>query len=168
MPRPMTKAQFLQEIHQEQTALEEYLATLTPEEMIQPGAIGKWSVKDVLAHLVEWEQMLLGWHKAGLRGKTPSLPAEGFKWSQLPALNQHIYEQRRDQPPKDVLKQFRSSYRQILKVLHGLSEKDLFTPGRYAWTKKNSLATYFIPGTSSHYRWARTEMRKGKARKASC
>jgi len=53
------------------------LATLTPEQMTRPGALGDWSAKDVLAHLYEWEQMVLGWLAAGQRGQTPSVPARG-------------------------------------------------------------------------------------------
>jgi hypothetical protein len=40
------------------------------------------------------------------------------------------------------------------------SEEDLFTPGRYAWTKQNLLAAYFASATSSHYVWAKKEIRK--------
>lgn len=29
-----------------------------------PGVVGDWPVKDVLAHLVAWEQMCLGWYEA--------------------------------------------------------------------------------------------------------
>jgi hypothetical protein len=50
---------------------------------MQPGIVGEWSAKDVLAHLTEWEQMVLGWYHAGLAGETPALPAPGFKWSEL-------------------------------------------------------------------------------------
>ncbi len=161
MPRPTSKDQLLSEIQKERGALEEFLATLTPEQMVQANVLGEWSVKDVLAHLIEWEQMVLSWYKAGLRGKVPPIPAEGYNWGQLPALNQHIYEKHRDRALDDVLKQFRASYRQMLKLAQGLSEKDLFTPGRYAWANKNQLAAYITSCTSSHYRWARTGMRKG-------
>jgi uncharacterized protein (TIGR03083 family) len=161
MPKPTTKEQLLDEIRREREALEDFLSTLTPGQMTKPGAIGPWSVKDVLAHLVEWEQMFLGWHNDGLRGRAPYLPAGGFNWGQLPQLNQHIYEKHRDRPLDDVRKQFRASYRKMLKTVQGLSEEDLFTPGRFAWTKKLALTSYLIPNTISHYRWARTQMRKG-------
>lgn len=165
MPRPTTKNQLLLEIEKERNALEEFLSLLTPDQMIQPGALGPWSVKDVLAHLTEWEQMFLAWYKAGLRGQTPEKPAPGYKWSQLPQLNQQIYEKHRDRSLQYVQKQFRSSYRQILKAIRGISEEDLFTPGRFLWTEKHPIVAYIIPNTSSHYRWARTELRKGmKAR----
>jgi len=165
MPRPTTKDQLLTASQQEHAALEELLAPLTPEQMTRPGALGDWSVKDVLAHLIEWEQMALSWYKAGRRGQAPHTPAEGFNWGQLPALNQRIYEKHRDRPLGDVLKQFKTSYRQALKAAQGMSEEELFTPGYYAWTKKNALAAYFIGCMSSHYHWARTELGKGLGRK---
>jgi uncharacterized protein (TIGR03083 family) len=161
MPRPFTKAQILTENQKEHDALEQFLTTVTPEQMTQPGALGDWSVKDVLAHLYEWEQMVLDWHAAGQRGETPHVPAAGYKWSQLPALNQSIYEKHRDRPLDEMLNLFRASYRQVMAIIESLSEEDLFTPGRFPWMNKNTLAAYFVSCTSSHYRWARTEIRKG-------
>jgi len=161
MPRPTAKAGILSESAKEHDALEQLLATLTPEQMVQPGIVGEWSAKDVLAHLTEWEQMVLGWYHAGQTGDSPSLPAPGFKWSELPALNQVIYEKYRDRSLADVLDAFRASYRQITAWVESLSEEDLFTPGRHAWAKTNALASYVISCTSSHDRWARTELRKG-------
>ena len=91
MPRPTTKNQLLQAIEIERKALEELLSELSPAQMTQPGLVGEWSAKDVLAHLIEWEHMVLSWHSAGLKGKVPVTPAEGFNWAQLPQLNQQIY-----------------------------------------------------------------------------
>jgi uncharacterized protein (TIGR03083 family) len=161
MPRPTTKTGILSESRKEHEALEHLLAALSPEGMTQPGLVGEWSAKDVLAHLTEWEQMVLGWYATGLRGETPALPAEGYKWSQLPALNQHIHEKHRDRPLADVLEGFRASYDQIMALVESLSEEELFTPGRYAWARTNALASYIVSCTSSHYHWARTELRKG-------
>jgi hypothetical protein len=161
MPRPTTKTAILSESRNEYAALEQLLATISPEEMAQPGLVGQWSAKDVLAHLTEWTQMVLGWYAAGLRGETPALPAPGYKWNQLPALNQHIYEKYRDEALADVLQGFHASHGQIMALVESLSEEELFTPGRYAWTKTNALASYIVSCTSSHYRWARTELRKG-------
>ncbi len=147
--------------------LEDFLSTLSPEQMTRPGVMEEWSVKDVLAHLVEWEQMVLSWHAAGLRSQVPPIPAEGFNWGRLPQLNQRIYEKHRDRALADVQKQFQATHRKMLKTLEGLSEKDLFTPGRYAWTKKLTLAAYITSCTSSHFRWARAGIRKGLKAKSN-
>jgi hypothetical protein len=133
MPRPHTKAQLLNETQQEYDALEGFLATLTPEEIIHPGALGEWSAKDVFAHLYEWQQMLFRWYEAGLRGEIPHTPAEGFKWSQLPALNQQIYIQYKDWPLEKVLEAFRASHHRTVEWIQSLPDEELTTPGMYPW-----------------------------------
>jgi hypothetical protein len=166
MPRPTTKQQLLEMIDVERSALEQLLAELSPEQMVEPGIVGEWSVKDVLAHLLEWEQMVLSWHSAGLKNQVPFTPAEGFNWGQLPQLNQQIFEKHCDRSLEEIQTEFESSFKKILKTIQGLSDEDLFTRARYAWTKNNTLGAYFVSSTSSHYHWARTSLQKGlKARK---
>ena len=160
MPKPTTIKDLLSDIQKERDALEQFLATLSPEQMIQWGAIGDWSPKDVLAHLAEWHQLCLDWYNAGLHNETPHLPAEGFKWSQMPALNHKIFEKYRDRSLVYVWDFFRSSHQQILDIVEGANEEELFKPGYFSWTKSSSLSSYVIPCTSEHYRWARTAMRK--------
>jgi len=123
--------------------------------------LGNWSVKDVLAHLVEWEQMVMQWVEAGVNGKTPAVPSEEYNWGELPQLNQAIYLKYRDTPLAEMLELFSTSHKQMLKTIEDMPEKDLFTRKTYAWTNNNLLAAYFVSATSSHYRWARTELRKG-------
>lgn len=161
MPRPTNKIALLAAIDKERGALEALLETLTPEQMVAPDVVGAWSVKDVLAHLVEWEQMALGWYRAGLRGEIPAMPAPGYKWNQTPQLNQMIYEKHRDRPLDEVLADFQRSHAEIVEVIKGLSDETLFTPGKVAWTRKNTMGTYFVSATSSHYLWARNHIRKG-------
>jgi len=161
MPRPTTKKRLLETIEVEQKALEQFLAGLSPAQMTQPGAIGEWSIKDVWAHLLEWHHMVLRWHSAGLQGKVPVTPSEEFNWAQWPQLNQQIYEKHRDRSLADVQKEFKSTYKKMVSTIQGLSEEDLFTRGRYAWTKNNTLGAYFVSSTSSHCHWARITMKKG-------
>jgi hypothetical protein len=160
MPRPTTTKTLLETIEFERNALESLLAELSPDRMTEPGMVGEWSVKDVLAHLLEWEQMVLCWHSAGLTGKVPITPSEEFNWAQLPQLNQQIFEKSQNRPLADIQKEFAASYKKTLKIIQGLSDEDLFTRGRYAWTKNNTLGAYFISSTSSHYHWARTTIKK--------
>ena len=160
MPRPITKSELITESEKEYAALEKFLSPLTPQQMLQPGSLGDWSVKDVLAHLLEWQQLFFGWYAAGERRETPALPAEGYKWNQLPALNQAIYEKHHAVPLEDILARFRASHQQTMQFVETLTEEQLFTPGIYSWTNANRLAAYIAANTASHYRWARTEMRK--------
>lgn len=165
MPRPTTKKQLLETIQVERKALEQLLDELSPDQMTRLGVVGTWSVKDVLAHLIEWEQMVLSWYSAGLQGREMAIPAEGLNWAQLPQLNQRIYEKHCNRALAEVQKDFKASFKKILKTIQSLSDEDLFTRRRYTWTRNNTLGAYFISSTSSHYHWARAEVKKGlKAR----
>jgi len=161
MSKPTTKDQIIETAQAERAALEQLLASLTPEQMIQPKVVGDWSAKDVLAHLIEWEQMAVNWYEAGVKGKVPVTPSEEYNWGQLPQLNHALYLKHRDRGLADIQKDFTASHKKIMKTIQNIPEKELFTRGHFAWTKNNTLAAYFISGTSSHYRWARTTLRKG-------
>ncbi len=161
MPRPNTKTLLLSESRKERAALDKLLEPLTPAQMIAPGVLGDWSVKDVLAHLYEWEQMVLGWIAVTVRGETPHVPATGYKWSQIPALNDEIRQKHTARPLDEVLKMYQDSHQATMKTIELLSEETLFTRGLDPWMNKNHLAAYFTSSTSSHYRWACKEIKKG-------
>jgi hypothetical protein len=161
MPRPATKTALSAASQMEFDALQNLLAAYNAEQLIQPGALGEWSAKDTLAHLHEWHQMVQHWYSAGLRGETPAVPGEGYSWAQLPALNQQIFLRYRDLPFEEVSQRLQESHAAQMALIESLSESDLFTPGLYPWMRQNTLAAYFTSNGSSHYRWARTELRKG-------
>jgi uncharacterized protein (TIGR03083 family) len=151
----------LSESKKEREVLDEFLSKLSPEQMTRPGALGEWSVKDVLAHLYEWEQMVLRWLAITERGEVPAVPAEGYKRSQLPALNEQIRQKHSDRPLDEMLKLYEDSHKQIMGTIESIAEDVMFTSGLHPWMKKNTLGAYFVSATSSHYRWARKEMKKG-------
>jgi len=160
MTKIQTKRELIEHIQEQRQRLEQDLAKLRPADMTTPGVIGAWSVKDLLAHLFDWEQRFLAWYEAGLRGEKPHIPAEGLKWNQLDLLNQMIFEKHRHRSLEDVREAFNSSYRQILEVVQSIPEEEMFAPGYYAWTGKATLAAFIDPNTGDHYHWADKELRK--------
>lgn len=160
MTRPASKPDLLVEFQDEYAALEQFIATLSPEEMLQPIPASGWSAKDYLAHLYEWQQMFFQWYEAGKRGETPTTPAPGYKWNQLPALNQAIYERYRDVPLETIQPDFRASHARALALAESLSEADLFTPGLYPWMRDGILAGYLSANGANHYRWALKDLKK--------
>jgi hypothetical protein len=166
MSRPLNKTQLLAAIQKEYSALEKFLAPLTAERLAHVPTPGAWAVKDILAHLYEWQQMFFTWYETGLRGEMPALPAPGYKWNQLPALNQHIYEKYRGLTPEQVLAQFRESHQKTIQFIENLSDADLTAPGLYAWMNQNTLMAYLNSTTAAHYVWALKEARKALADKS--
>jgi hypothetical protein len=160
MSRPLNKTQLLESIQKQYTALEKFLAPLTDEQMTSSSAPGAWAVKDILAHLYEWQQMFFGWYETGLRGETPEVPASGYKWNRLPALNQAIYEKYSGLTAEQALELFRKSHQKTIEFIENLPDADLSTPGLYKWMNQHTLMAYLNANTAAHYVWALKDAKK--------
>lgn len=161
-----TKEELMEAIRTARTGLEKKFSKLTASQMVWPGSMDDWSVKDILAHLVDWEQRLIEWYQAGLRGEIPETPAPGMTWRDLPKVNQLGYKRHRGRPLEDVLEDFNKSHNDVLKLIEGMSEEEIFIKGSYPWTGNSSLLTWIAANTYKHYNWARRQIRTTKIRKA--
>ena len=162
MGRRLRKAPLLEEIERERRALDETLALLPARRMTSAGVTrGGWSVKDVLGHLVEWQQMNLDWYAAGLRGEKPAMPAPGFTLRELPRLNEMIYRKHHRRSLQAVMRDYRSYHDRVVALIEALSDHDLVTLNRFSWTGPSwTLSDYLRASTAAHYLWARTRIRR--------
>jgi len=159
MKKQIKKTELLEHIQTEHENLEQTLATISNNEMTQMGVVEEWSVKDVLAHLTDWEQRLLEWYQLGLRGETPELPAPGMTWANLAELNEQIFQKYRRHSLTAIIEEYQQSFQRVWKVVQAIPESDL-VEGRFAWTKKRTLADYIAACTCDHYKWANDMIRK--------
>lgn len=162
MGKRLRKQELLNEIRRERTALDDTLALLARHQMTKAGVTrGGWSVKDVLAHLVEWQRMNLDWYAAGLRGEKPAMPAPGFTLRELPRLNEMIYRKHHRRSLRAVLQDSSSYHDRIVALVEALPDTDLVTLGRFSWTGPSwTLSDYLRASTAAHYLWARTRIRR--------
>lgn len=157
MSRYQTKTALIEGIREQRVKLEKKLARLSDEQMTAP-MMRAWSAKDILMHLVDWEQRMIGWYQAGLRGEVPQTPAPGMTWKDLAKVNRVGFERHRTLPLQQAMEAFHSSYLQILKLVESIPEEDLFVPGRYAWLGRASLAGFLDECSGNHYKWARGQI----------
>lgn len=162
MGRRLRKKELLSEIAFERGALDDVLASLTPRQMTRPGVTrGGWSVKDILAHLVEWQRMNLSWYAAGLRGQEPAMPAPGYTFRELPRLNAMIFHKHHRRALRTIVQEYREYHEQVVRLIRSLPDADLVTLGRWTWTGPSwTLSDYLRAATAAHYRWARTRIRR--------
>ncbi len=162
-----SKADVLEQIETEHARFVEIIDALPSRQRTEPGVWGEgWTVIDLVAHLTEWEQMFLRWHRAELAGEQPDMPAPGYRWSETPRLNHEIWRKHKNDSWKKVRAAFDASYAEILSLAKGLSEEELLEPGHFAWTKKNPLTTYLGANTASHYRTAAKILKRWQRRRA--
>jgi hypothetical protein len=153
-----SKKAFIADIEFEYRRLEDLFAELNESQLTQAGicGAGHWSIKDMLARLHEWHCMAMRWYEVGLRGIRDDIPAA----KDIPSLNRRIFQKHKGRPLKQVIGEFRHFHEQLMKLINSLSEKELLSPGHFAWCRKNPLTTYLAPNTCSHYRWAIRHIRR--------
>jgi uncharacterized protein (TIGR03083 family) len=125
---PRDVADLMNRVRHEWSALLQAVETAGQEQMCRPGS-GGWSVKDVLAHLAEWEQFVLlsqfhGYsaHEA-LRVDEAMLESPNFD-----ELNAVQVERNRDRPVADVLANLHQVHSQLVAALEQMSESDFTKP----------------------------------------
>jgi hypothetical protein len=150
MGNPTTKEALLKAIRDERKRFEKSFKGLSSSEMITAPAPGEWSVHDILAHIVAWEQRLIKWYETGMRGEKQVMP----DWSNpgtVDAINYEIYKKNHDRWLKEIQKEFKSSHKQVLKIVKSIPEENMFVLSKYDWTGKATLADYIVSNTSEHY-----------------
>jgi hypothetical protein len=145
-----TKTALVESIRKARAEWEALLAEVGEARMIQPGATGGWTFKDVIAHLSAWRQRDLVLLEAARRGEKPADPPwpEGLDTDQI---NAWIYERNRDRPLEDVLMESRATWQQVEDGVLALPEEALFDPARFEWMEGEPLGPTVVGGCLDHY-----------------
>lgn len=109
----MSKAEFLGRVRAARQELNEAISGLSEDELTIEGAVGDWSVKDVLAHITAWQgEAALAVERAA-RGEVvgPLIDLEVDEW------NRRRVEERRRLPLVDVVQEFNETYDRLLDAL---------------------------------------------------
>jgi hypothetical protein len=147
----MTKTKILDWVRSERETLGAMLGQLNEAQMTQPGVENNWSVKDILAHITDWEKRMVQWIEESLQGKTPEQPAPGMTWDDLDKLNERTYLANKDRPLSAIVTEFDDSYQRSLKVVEALTEEALLDPNRFEWRGGKPLWYMVAANTWEHY-----------------
>ncbi|QJC21930.1 ClbS/DfsB family four-helix bundle protein [Arcanobacterium buesumense] len=117
------------------------------------------NLRDILAHLYEWQQMLLSFVDNNSQGHAqPFLPAT-HTWRTTPALNQQIWAKYQNISLEDIRKDLAASHCAVVDLINSFTDEELFTKMYFPWTGTTSLGSYCVSSTSSHYEWAIKKLR---------
>ena len=130
----MDKTTLLDTIQSERAHFEAIIAPLNETQLCSPTLDGDWSVKDIMAHIAEWELICARWLAEFARGETPD-PAERLDMES----NNRIYQQYRECALSEVEQLFDDAHqeflRQVNQVAEAFIEDDLNAAHRNAWTE---------------------------------
>src|SRR5258708_33241143 len=103
----MKKQQVLQKLEQGWTALKESCSGLSEAQLTEPGMVGEWSVKDILAHVTPWEEEALKALPLVLTGgRLPRYTPFGG----IDAFNARMAEQKHDMALSGVLRELQQMH----------------------------------------------------------
>jgi hypothetical protein len=118
------------------------------------------NLRDVFVHLYEWHQLLLGWVDAHQNGDDrPFLPSP-YNWRTYGQMNVEIRDKHQLTSYEDAKRMLLESHGNVMKLIDGFSNDELFSHSLSAWTGKSTLGSYCVSATSSHYDWAIKKIKK--------
>lgn len=150
-PEEMSKAALIERSSAERARFAALLAGLSRDQMLRPDVQGKWSVKDIVAHVIDWEERMVRWLGEALRGETPVMPAPGLTWADLDELNKRTFPEHRNDPLDEVLAHFERFEGGSVAAIEAVPEQDLLVPGRYPWMGDDPLWHLVAANTFWHH-----------------
>jgi hypothetical protein len=150
---PLTKAELLNRLRTEHARLTQAIGQLTEAQLTQPGIIGTWSVKDMLPHIMHWEQFALDELEPAMRGERPVAPdAGGTNDAELEdEINARVVAQYRDMPLDAVRAAFDRSFERVVAVVEALNEADFAPDSPVAQVLGESVVDCLGNNTCEHY-----------------
>ena len=133
---------------------ENLLSSLSEEQATASRLPNGWSVKDLTAHLMAWQQVSVARLEAARLEQAPSLPdwfagvtpdTEDFA-----PVNASIYEIYREQPWPQVHGAWRDGFVRFLTLAKELPKDDLLDTEKYPWLKGYSLFDV-LQGSYEHH-----------------
>lgn len=171
MPRPKTKTELLDAAEAQYAKLDSLIEGMSSDDqhtnfdpsITQIGKEAHWArdknLRDVLAHLHEWQRMLLGFVDANRQGQPrPFLPFP-HTWRTTPTLNQEIWTQYQGTELEAIRENLADSHTAVVALIGEFTNEELFTKAHFPWTGTTSLCSYCVSATSSHYEWAIKKLR---------
>ena len=124
------------------------LEMLPDEALVQPGAIGRWSIADLLSILTAWDAELVTGLMQLSNGKTPERLLAALRQPDI--YNAQRYQDAQGRDLDAVFDDFQSSRLHLEEWLSGLSERALGDPRHYKALGGEALARLVTRATVDH------------------
>ena len=123
MSGPKSKAELLDEMRREHAEWEALIAGADEARLTESGAVGDWSVKDLVAHVMVYERWVVGNVGDGVPPDPP--PPPDVDMNDQDQRNAWFYRANRDRPVADVLADWRHFARRLEELVEALPEEQL-------------------------------------------
>jgi hypothetical protein len=150
-----TKLEWLKRLQAQKEQWEVLIAGLNETQIVAPDLADGWAIKDVMAHLMAWQQRSNARLEAALAGRQPQFPDWPMNLDPEPQdqpnqLNAWLFQAYHDQPWARIYHLWRDGFQKLLDQAALIPEEDLFKTGHYPWLPDYPLAAV-LEGTYDHH-----------------
>jgi hypothetical protein len=125
----VTTEQLLRRLDAAWAAFEDSWAGLTEEELLAPGVTGRWSVRDIVAHVTWWDEEALKHLPLIREGGQP--PRYSVTYGGIDAFNALMTERRRQLSLADVLRQHADVHTRLVEYIRSVPAELVATETRF-------------------------------------
>jgi hypothetical protein len=125
----VNRQQLLKKLDQAWAELKQSYAGLSDAQLAEPGVVGDWSVKDILAHVTWWEEEALKHLPLIVKEGRP--PRYSTQYGGIDAFNALMTERKQDLSLADVLQQQEETHRRLIGYLQSVSEEQFTQATRF-------------------------------------
>ena len=148
------KTQIITLLRNEFGLWEELLTGLNEEQCTAPYLPSDLSIKDVLAHLMAWQQRSIARLEAALLNRDPEFPGWPVELDpesdDVDELNAWIHGLYHEQSWPEVHRNWRAGFLRFLDLGEAIPEPDLLGVGRYTWLDEYPLSIILLASHEHH------------------
>lgn len=153
------KEQILRELRESRAEFLDAIEGLDESEIMEPGVVGEWSIKDLLAHLNRWEGELVTMLWQVKEGRFPDRP-EISGQDQIDEINRRWYLESRDRPLDMIESDFRALRPQTIRRVEAFSTEELNDPDFHKALRGEPLWRWIEVDTFEHEREHAEQVRR--------
>lgn len=134
----------------------ERLLSMAADKLVARRVTPEWTLKDVVAHLMAWQQLSIARMQAAMAGRDPELPAwlgamDPHAEEHLHEFNAKIHAIYHAQPWPEVHQAWREGFAHFLELVERIPEEALLDANRYSWLRGYALSGV-LEGSCEHHR----------------
>lgn len=146
----MDKQQLLKRLEKTWTAIKESYADLSDSQMMKPGVMDSWSVKDILAHVTTWEEEALKYLPLIITGGTPP---RYIQYGGIDAFNAQMTEKKRSLALSEVLKQLDETHNRLIDYIWSVPEEHFTRETRFRHRLRLDTYSHYPIHTKAIREW---------------
>lgn len=112
---------------------------LEDSQMEIPGVQGERSIKQLLAHITNWNKHGIDWLESVYKGEKPVMPVKSDTMDEIRVeqaeQNAEVDRIARDRPVKDIVKEYKEAFAMVIECVKMLEKHHLDCVYNYPWSK---------------------------------